>query len=431
MRKSAGAAATVPLASAFLAACKNPRNEVAIQQGGLARPDNPITLDVNQEMLIPDGQTAEAGPLKLYNWEQYINPRTLKAAEAALGVPIELTTFNTMSEAISKLTNAKLDYDVFMGVTKDVVGRLVATDLLRPLNHSYLPNTENVWSSFTDPGKPFWDVGEQYTVPYTVYTTGIGYRVDNGPNEHITLDLAPLEQQIPSMSNPYDILFDTTYKPYVHILDDYRDAIGMTMLRATYPNGTPDLNTSDTKVLDKARTDLLDLASVMNVKADVSDYRDLPEGESYIHQGWSGDFISVQYYYPGWSPRDVIRYWYPENHKGEIGGDLLTILQGGKNPVLAHQFLNFMLDFDNAMVNFKWNGYMPPMKRITSADQLLRNSKDPLQNPDGTESYNVVPPSLGTAITSQADFDDGYQALELAPAVDEKYKSVWEAFQTA
>jgi hypothetical protein len=83
------------------------------------------------------------------------------------------------------------------------------------------------------------------------------------------------------------------------------------------------------------------------------------------------------------------------------------------------------------MVNFKWNGYMPPMKRITSADQLLRNSKDPLQNPDGTESYNVVPPSLGTAITSQADFDDGYQALELAPAVDEKYKSVWEAFQTA
>jgi spermidine/putrescine transport system substrate-binding protein len=169
----------------------------------------------------------------------------------------------------------------------------------------------------------------------------------------------------------------------------------------------------------------------MNVKADVDDYRDLPEAESYIHQGWSGDFVSVQYYYPGWSPRDVIRYWYPQNHKGEIGGDLLTVLQGGKNPVLAHQFLNFMLDFDNAMVNFKWNGYMPPMKKITNPDQLLRNSKDPLMNPAGTESYNVIPPSLGTAVTLQTDFDNGYQALELLPAVDDKYKSVWEAFQTA
>lgn len=432
MRKSAGVAAAVPLAGAFLAACSNPRETAGqLHRGGLARPDNPITLDVNPEMLIADGQKAESGPLKVYNWEQYINPRVLKEAAVALGVEIELTTFNTMNEAISKLTNANLDYDVMMGVTKDVVSRLVASDLLRPLNHSYLPNLENVWSSFTDPGKPFWDVGQNYTVPYTIYTTGIGYRVDKGPNEHITLDLAPLEESIPNMSNPYDILFDEMYKPYVHILDDYRDAIGMTILRKNYPNGTPDLNTSDPKALELARQDLLYLANTINVKADVSDYTDMPEGQSYIHQGWSGDFVSVDYYYPSWSPHDVIRYWYPESHKGEIGGDHLTLLANGKNPVLAHQFLNYMLDFDNSMLNFRWNGYVPPMKKVEDPSQLLQGSPDGLKSSDGVWDYNDVPRDLATAIPTQADFDQGYQALELEPSVDEQWKSVWEAFKTA
>ena len=74
--------------------------------------------------------------------------------------------------------------------TPDIIGKLVAGKLLQPLNRSYLPNLANVWDSLQD---PFYDKGSVYTVPYTVYTTGIGYRTDavakkltedNPPTEH-------------------------------------------------------------------------------------------------------------------------------------------------------------------------------------------------------------------------------------------------------
>ena len=109
--------------------------------------------------------------------------------------------------------------------------------------------------------------------------------------------------------------------------------------------GETDVNTSDPKVIAQARDDLIKGVNTMDWKLDVHDYTDMPEGESYIHQGWSGDFVSVQYFYPGWSPRDVISYWYPDNGKGSVGGDHFAVLASGRNPVLAHQFLNYMLDF--------------------------------------------------------------------------------------
>ncbi len=52
---------------------------------------------------------------------------------------------------------------------------MVAADLLRPLNHDYIPNIDNLWPQFQN---PWYDAGWRYSVPYTVYTTGIGWRTD-------------------------------------------------------------------------------------------------------------------------------------------------------------------------------------------------------------------------------------------------------------
>lgn len=423
LRRSAAAAAAVPAASAILAACGPPPKPPSPGgAGAIARPDNPVTLPVNQNLIIPDGMPAEEGPLEIYNWEDYIKPKLIPRAEEALGVEINVSTFNTMSEAITKLTTANLQYDVFMGVTKDVISRLVVSDLLRPLNHSYIPNISNLWSSFTEPGKPFWDVGQQYTVPYTVYTTGIGYRFDpDSPNSHITLDVSGLHEEIPAMKNPYDILWDTKWRPFVHLLDDYREVLSMAMLR----RGETDLNTSDPMVIARARDDLLKGIDTMDWKLDIHDYTDMPEGESYIHQGWSGDFVSVQYFYPGWSPRNVISYWYPDDGRGAVGGDHFALLASGRNPVLAHQFLNFMLDFDNAMYNFQWNGYIPPQNRVEDPTQLLRESPNPLR------PYNVIPPEMPRAVVTQKDLDNGFEQLQIPPDVDELWKQAWESVKTA
>ena len=37
------------------------------------------------------------------------------------------------------------------------------------------------------------------------------------------------------------------------------------------------------------------------------------------------------------------------------------MLKGAQNPVLAHLFLNYMLDLQNALTNISYNGYMQPI----------------------------------------------------------------------
>jgi len=84
------------------------------------------------------------------------------------------TTFNTMTEAITKLHTGQFDFDIFVP-TVDVLGNLVESKLIRPLNHSYIPNMANTWPDYRD---PFYDQQWQYTTPYSIYTTGMAWRKD-------------------------------------------------------------------------------------------------------------------------------------------------------------------------------------------------------------------------------------------------------------
>jgi spermidine/putrescine transport system substrate-binding protein len=386
-----------------------------------ARPDNPITYDVDQDLLLQPGMKAEGGPLEIFSWEQYINPRLVGMYEEWAGVKVNITTFATMIDAITRLTTREQNYDVILGLTKPFVGRLIGLDLLRPLQHSYIPNLEaNIWPSLSAPDQPFYDVGSHYTVPYTTYTTGVSYRIDKGPTDHIAMDLSYLEEAVPAMDNPYDLLWDPKFKGYSHMYDDYREALVLAMLR----KGHTDVNTGDPAIINEARDDLVQAVQTVGTKFDINDYVDMPEGRSYVHQSWGGNLVSAQYYYPSWSPRDQIRYWYPPDGKGAIGSDAIALLANGRNPVLAHNFLNYMLDFDNAMVNFKWVGFLPPLTKITSPTMVVKGS------PDAIAEYAVVSPGLATTVPMESDFKVGFEPLELTPEVDKLWKDAWEIVQT-
>ncbi len=81
---------------------------------------------------------------------------------------------------------------------------------------------------------------------------------------------------------------------------------------------------------------------------------------------WSGDVVNAQYYLPKGQSVDVLRYWFPEDGKGLVDNDLMVVLKGGKNPVLAHLFLDHMLDETNALKNFGFIGYQPPQNALDS-----------------------------------------------------------------
>ena len=48
-----------------------------------------------------------------------------------------------------------------------------------------------------------------------------------------------------------------------------------------------------------------------------------------------------------------------------MANDTIAILRARKNPVLAHLFMNYMLDLPNVLTNISFNGYMQPLTAVT------------------------------------------------------------------
>ena len=132
--------------------------------------------DLRRQQADASGLKPEKGPLQFYNWDQYINTDVVKAFEKKYDVKVQISTFTTIDEAISKISSGNVQFDVFVPELV-FLERLVVGKVLQPLNLSYIPNLKaNVWPSLQS---PWYDVGSRYTVPYTIYTTGIGWRADS------------------------------------------------------------------------------------------------------------------------------------------------------------------------------------------------------------------------------------------------------------
>jgi spermidine/putrescine transport system substrate-binding protein len=408
LRQSAGAAVLLSGAGVLLEACGRASNpDVGLggpTSGGsgsplpfpLARPDNPVTWPIYDDnpVLASGLQPETNATLKIYNWEDYLWPRLMKDFGNEFNCKVELTTFGGVDEALAKIRTGQVDFDVYFP-DPSLIGKLISAKLIRPINLDYIPNLKNVWPHLQS---PFYDVGSQYTVPYVIYTTGVAWRADKVPDD------------IPAMANPYEIMWDPKYKGKIHIFDDYRESIGMGLLK----NGMTDLNTEDPAQIEVAKQDLIKTIDAVNVTLDITDWTDLPEGRSWIHQSWSGDMVSAQYYMPKGVSADVLRYWYPPEGGGAVGQDNMVILKGGKNPVLAHHFINYLLDSQHGYDNF-WNftGYQPPFNDI---------------NPERLVSDGVVPQNLATTVVLPTNFDTGYWYLELSPAGDELWHAAYQEF---
>jgi len=358
----------------------------------LPRPNNPVTWPLADNQPIASGMAPETGAtLQVYNWVAYINQACVNSFAKKYNCKVEVTTFNTMNEALAKLRSG-LKFDVLMGATVDVLGDLIESKLIQPLNHSYIPNIHQAWPDFQN---PFYDRGWQYTVPYTIYTTGIAWRKD-------------LVHENPyAMKNPWrEMFFQPKYKGKIAILDDYREGISLGLMM----NDIYNLNTTSKSQIDLSRQTLLQLADLVDMQIDNNDYSEVPTGQAWIHHAWSGDMAAAPQYMPKGVPVDVVGYWFPRDGKGPIANDTNTVLRASSNPVLAHLFVNYLLDEPVAVENISWNGYMQPLNAITP--ELLVKEK-------------ILPPSLMSTAVLPADFRKGVGELQLPVDADALWQQAW------
>jgi spermidine/putrescine transport system substrate-binding protein len=262
--------------------------------------------------------------------------------------------------------------------------------MVRPLNHSYIPNMSNAWSDYRN---PFYDQGWRYSAPYSIYTTGMAWRKDK-------VNLAP------SWNMPWEA---SQYKGKVALLDDDREGISLALMR----KGIMDLNTTNTSQIQAAGKDLQQLSSLTNVRIDNNDYTDVPSGKTWVHHAWSGDMAASYAYLPKGTSVDVLGYWFPSNKRGPVNNDLVVNLKGGSNPVLAHMFINYLLDTHNAIENYSYVGYMQPLNGVT---------------PQRLISEKLLPPQLTSTVVLPQYFRQGLFELELPPAANATWNSTWNTF---
>ena len=140
----------------------------------LARRDYPVTLPRIGDP-VKTGSPEKGGELQVYNYADYLNPEVIQAFGKQEGVSVRVTTFKSLDEAFTKLSTGRFQFDVIF-TAPDHLPRLVGRRLIQPLNLDLVPNlAKEVWPEVHS---PFYDVGSRYTVPYTLYTTGIGWRND-------------------------------------------------------------------------------------------------------------------------------------------------------------------------------------------------------------------------------------------------------------
>lgn len=269
--------------------------------------------------------------LSVYNWGDYIDPDLIKKFEKETGIKVIFETFDSNEAMLTKISQGGNVYDVTVP-SEYAISKMMEEDLLIPLDHSQIPNLQNIDERFMDLS---FDEGNQYSLPYFWGTVGIVY------NHKMLGD---------RILTSWNDLWDPAFKNQMFLVDGAREVIGMGLNSLHYS-----LNETNESKLIEAKEKLDEL--VPNVKAIIGDEIKMlmANEEAAIAVVWSGDASEIL------SENENLDYVVPEEGSN-LWFDNMVIPKTAKNIEGAHQFINFMLDPENAAQNTDYVGYATPNK---------------------------------------------------------------------
>lgn len=382
-------------AAPLLSACGEASSSPQSSEYPLATPDDPVTLPIfDDNPPIADGLEPESTDvLQVLNYPDYIAPGVKRDFGEQFGVEVQVTPVSNIDEMVQKLSAPGAAFDLVFPNPR-VMSRMVYGRLLQPINQTYLPNLSNAWPEYQD---PWYDQGARYSVPYTVYTTGVGYRAD----------------RVDQPDKGYQLIWDQQYKGKVGVIDDANESLAMAML--AFNIGEGDINTDNQEYINAARDKLIELIDLVDVTVDITQYETIANGKFTVHQAWSGDMLAARFYLPPGETTEVLGYWRPDDKSQVvIGIDNIAVPKSARNPVLAHAFLNYILDNEVSEKNFSWNGYQPPVTKL-NAEYLIKQG--------------YISPNLTTALVVPEDFTSGKSFHEQTPAVDNMWLAAFQQFK--
>lgn len=278
----------------------------------------------------PEDAIAKYGSnvLKVYNWGEYIDPAVNEAFEREFGVKVIYDTFDSNELMYTKMQSGE-SYDVL--VPSDyMIERLIQEDQLQPLDQNVVVNLNQLAQGVK--GLTY-DSENIYSAPYFWGTVGIVYNKN-------TVALEDLEKE------GYNILQDEKYKGRLYIYDSERDSFMMALKALGYS-----MNTKDPAQLQKAYEWLVNVNTTMAVEIVTDEVIDaMVNGNKDLAIVYSGDAAFIL------SENEDMGYFMP-NEGTNLWSDAMVIPKNASNPKLANEYINFMLDYEQAYRNSVYVGY--------------------------------------------------------------------------
>lgn len=311
-----------------------------------------VLLLFSSRFIDPPPSGGKGNVLYVYNWGEYIDPDLLKKFEKEKGIRVILETFDSNEAMLAKIKNGGTSYDIAVP-SEYAIQKMKNEKLLLPIDHNKIPNLKNINPDYMD--LPF-DKKNEYSIPYFWGTVGILYN----PDATKGIDFSS-----------WDSLWDKRLKNNVLIVDGAREALGLSL-----NSMGESLNETDPEKLHKAEQKLEKLAP--NVKGVVADEINtmMVQKEADVAVVWSGmgaDIMTENENLDFVVPKEGSNLWF----------DNIVIPKTAQNVEGAHEFINFLLDAQNAKQNTEWVGYATPndaalklLDKETREDERFYPSKE-------------------------------------------------------
>lgn len=248
--------------------------------------------------------------LNVFTWAGYVSDDIRAGFEKEYGVTVLVDTYASNEDLLAKLLAGATGYDIIMP-SDYMVSILIKQNLLAELNRDNIPNFQDISPLFL--GKYF-DIDNQYSIPYTFGTAGIAY-----DSAVVTPD-----------PDSWAVLWDPQYKNQFSMLDDQRETIGAALKLLGYS-----LNTTDPEEIKAAKEKLIDQKPlVKQYKSEAEEL--LIAGDVVMAHCWSGDAFRAT------ETRPTIRYVIPKEGSSQFI-DAICIPKSARHKGLAEQFINYLL----------------------------------------------------------------------------------------
>ncbi|HIC64686.1 MAG: extracellular solute-binding protein [Paracoccus sp. (in: a-proteobacteria)] len=266
------------------------------------------------------------GKLNLYNWGDYTSPDLIKKFEDQTGIDVTITDYDSNDTALAKVSAGGHGFDLVVP-SANYVPIFVQKGLLAELDHERLKNFGNIDAKWMDVP---WDKGRVYSIPWLWGTVGMGVNTE-------TYDGDPNTSAI-FLDPPKELVGK------VNVAPEMSDIIHLTTM---YLGGEP--CTEDKEMLKKVRDKLVEAKPKwMSMDYGMSDK--MGSGDVKASEYWSGAIMRARMQNP------AVVYGYPKEGY-PLFMDSIALLADAQNVDEAYQFLDFIMDPENAAMNSEYAKY--------------------------------------------------------------------------